>query len=74
MEPDRMGIATALVVDSATYLIDCGRAAATQYMRASLRFDGLQAVLLTHLHSDHVPPAEYEEASWRSQDQTPQSA
>ncbi|MFE5598168.1 MBL fold metallo-hydrolase [Streptomyces coelicoflavus] len=49
-----MGIATALVVDGATYLIGCGRAATTQYMRAGLGFDGLQAVFLTHLHADHV--------------------
>ncbi|WP_081655438.1 MBL fold metallo-hydrolase [Amycolatopsis orientalis] len=54
VEPDRMGISTALVVDGATYLIDCGRGATTQYLRAGLRFDDLKAVFLTHLHADHV--------------------
>src|ERR1700758_1233439 len=36
--PDRTGISTALVVDGATYVIDCGRASATQYRRSGLAF------------------------------------
>lgn len=52
--PDRTGIATALVVDGHVYLIDCGRAAATQYVRSGLPLKNLTAIFLTHLHADHV--------------------
>jgi ribonuclease BN (tRNA processing enzyme) len=54
MVQDRTGIATALVVDGHVYLIDCGRAAATQYVRSGLPLKNLAAILLTHLHADHV--------------------
>lgn len=54
VDPQRKGIATALVVDGATYVIDCGRAAVTQYVESGLRFDSLKAIFLTHLHADHV--------------------
>jgi ribonuclease BN (tRNA processing enzyme) len=51
---DRAGIATAVVVDGAVYLVDAGRAAVTQYVRAGLRLADLEAVLITHLHADHI--------------------
>ncbi|WP_409463166.1 MBL fold metallo-hydrolase [Amycolatopsis sp. GA6-003] len=51
---DRSGIATALVVDGRTYLVDCGRGATTQFVRAGLKFRSLEAIFLTHLHADHV--------------------
>jgi len=54
IQPDRTGIASALVVDGRTYVIDCGRAAATQYVRAGLRQRSLAAIFLTHLHADHI--------------------
>jgi ribonuclease BN (tRNA processing enzyme) len=47
-------MATALVVDGRVYLIYCGRAAATQYVRAGLPLKNLAAIFLTHLHADHV--------------------
>ncbi len=50
----RSGIATAIVVGDATYLIDAGYGAAGQLHRAGLGFESLRGVLLTHLHSDHV--------------------
>jgi ribonuclease BN (tRNA processing enzyme) len=50
----RAGIASAVVVDGATYLVDCGRSAVTQYQRAGLSFSSLRAIFLTHLHSDHI--------------------
>lgn len=50
----RNGIATALVVDGALYLVDCGLGVVRQVAEAGLRTDGLRAVFLTHLHSDHV--------------------
>jgi ribonuclease BN (tRNA processing enzyme) len=51
---DRTGISTALVVDGATYVIDCGRASATQYRRSGLKFSSLKNIFITHLHADHV--------------------
>ncbi len=52
--PESCGISTAVVVDDAVYLVDAGRAAVTQYVRAGLRFSALRAVFVTHLHADHV--------------------
>ncbi len=49
----RAGIASALVVDGATYLIDCGRGAVTQFQRAGLKYASLRNIFLTHLHADH---------------------
>jgi ribonuclease BN (tRNA processing enzyme) len=50
----RAGIATALVVDGDVYLVDVGRGALTRYMDAGLHLDRLRAVLVSHLHADHV--------------------
>ncbi|WP_240974420.1 MBL fold metallo-hydrolase [Crystallibacter degradans] len=50
----RQGIATAVVVGDALYLVDCGRGAGSQYARAGLALDRLRGVFLTHLHSDHT--------------------
>lgn len=49
-----MGIATAVVVDDAIYLVDCGYGATRQLQRSRLSPSRLRAVFLTHLHSDHV--------------------
>ncbi|WP_030418934.1 MBL fold metallo-hydrolase [Streptomyces sp. SCSIO 75703] len=54
VDPLRTGISTALVVDGATYVVDCGRAAATQYVRAGLTMSSLSGIFITHLHADHV--------------------
>lgn len=51
---NRAGIASALVVDGATYLVDAGRKAVSQYVGAGLAWADLQAVFVTHLHADHV--------------------
>ncbi len=51
---DRAGISTALIVDGATYLVDCGRSSVTQYQRAGLKYGALSALFLTHLHVDHT--------------------
>ncbi|GAB2735711.1 MBL fold metallo-hydrolase [Salinifilum aidingensis] len=48
------GIATAVVVGDAVYLVDCGRNAGHQLVRAGLPISALRAVFLTHLHSDHT--------------------
>ncbi|MGB6245328.1 MBL fold metallo-hydrolase [Gordonia sp. (in: high G+C Gram-positive bacteria)] len=52
--PDRSGISTALVVDGHVYLVDCGRGAATQYIKSGLPLNKLEAMFITHLHADHI--------------------
>lgn len=51
---DRYGISQALVVNDRTYVVDCGRGAVTQYLRAGLSMPSLAGIFLTHLHADHV--------------------
>jgi ribonuclease BN (tRNA processing enzyme) len=51
---DRMGISSALVVNGKTYVIDCGRGAVTQFVRAGLDLSSLAGIFLTHLHADHT--------------------
>lgn len=59
-DPERAGPATAIVVDSAAYIVDAGagvvrRAAAAERAGISaLRQRNLRVVFLTHLHSDHT--------------------
>lgn len=60
-DPDRWGPATAVVVDSTAYLVDCGvgvvrRAAAARrdHHIPALAADRLERVFITHLHSDHT--------------------
>lgn len=59
-DPERAGPATAIVVDSAAYLVDAGagvvrRAAAAERAGiTALRQQNLRVVFLTHLHSDHT--------------------
>ncbi|MFD7811520.1 MBL fold metallo-hydrolase [Streptomyces sp. NPDC059785] len=43
-----------MIVDGATYLVDAGRKAVTQYTEAGLAWADLRAVFVTHLHADHV--------------------
>lgn len=43
----------AIVVDGATYLIDCGNGVAPQMVRAGVSLASLKTVFLTHHHSDH---------------------
>lgn len=45
--------AQAVVDDGATYLIDCGNAVAPQLVKAGIPISSLEAVFLTHNHSDH---------------------
>lgn len=53
-QPWRYGISTALTVDGKTYVVDCGRGAVSQYMKAGLSMPSLSGIFLTHLHSDHT--------------------
>jgi ribonuclease BN (tRNA processing enzyme) len=50
----RNGISSALTINGKTYVIDCGRGAVSQYMKARLAFPSLAGIFLTHLHSDHT--------------------
>jgi ribonuclease BN (tRNA processing enzyme) len=50
----RFGTASVLVVNGRSYVVDCGRGAVSQYMRAGLPVTSLAAIFLTHLHSDHT--------------------
>lgn len=50
----RSGIATAVVVGDAVYVVDAGQGAGRQLARAGLPLDRVRALFLTHLHSDHV--------------------
>ncbi|MEU6642717.1 MBL fold metallo-hydrolase [Saccharomonospora sp. NPDC046836] len=50
----RSGISTAVVVDGAVYLVDCGQGTGSQLARAGLRMNQVRGLFLTHLHSDHV--------------------
>ncbi|ALG12051.1 MBL fold metallo-hydrolase [Kibdelosporangium phytohabitans] len=50
----RYGIASALVVRGNVYLVDCGRGALSQYVRAGLDPARLKAAFITHLHADHI--------------------
>ncbi|MCG3756043.1 MBL fold metallo-hydrolase [Amycolatopsis sp. Poz14] len=52
--PRRSGIATAVVVGGAAYLVDCGQGAGEQLSRAGIPLRSLRGVFLTHLHSDHT--------------------
>jgi ribonuclease BN (tRNA processing enzyme) len=50
----RFGISSALTVNGKTYVIDCGRGALSQFVRAGLALPSLAGIFLTHLHSDHT--------------------
>lgn len=51
---DRAGIASAVVVGDAVYLVDCGDGVGRQLFRAGLDLADLRGIFVTHLHSDHV--------------------
>jgi ribonuclease Z len=52
--PDRAGPATLVRAGDATVLVDCGRGVVMRLVAAGVVPVGLTAVLLTHLHSDHI--------------------
>ncbi|MQA07896.1 MAG: MBL fold metallo-hydrolase [Pseudonocardiaceae bacterium] len=51
---ERSGIATAVVVGDATYLVDAGHGVGRQLNLAGLPINSLRTIFITHLHSDHV--------------------
>jgi ribonuclease BN (tRNA processing enzyme) len=50
----RTGIATAVVVGEAFYLVDCGHGTGRRLSQAGLGLRNLRGIFLTHLHSDHT--------------------
>src|SRR6476469_5297392 len=50
----RAGPATLVRAGSQTFLIDCGRGVQQRMTAAGIGANGLTALLLTHLHSDHI--------------------
>ncbi len=53
-DPDHSGPATAIVVNGAVYLVDCGPGIVRRAAAAGLPMPELKRVFITHLHSDHT--------------------
>lgn len=49
----RAGTSTAICVDGATYIVDCGMGSIRNY-RSHSTWGDLRGIFLTHLHSDHI--------------------
>lgn len=53
-DADRAGPCTAIVVGEKVFLVDAGRGVMQRVAGAGLKPASIQAVFLTHLHSDHI--------------------
>jgi len=53
-DPARQGPATAVVVDGRTFMFDAGTGVMRQLNAAGLPINGVEALFITHLHSDHT--------------------
>ena len=54
VDPNRAGPSTLVQAGGQTFLVDCGRGALMRAAAAGVQAPGLTALLLTHLHSDHI--------------------
>ncbi len=54
VDPERGGPATLVRAGGATFLFDCGRAALMRAAAVGVAANQLTALVLTHLHSDHI--------------------
>lgn len=54
VDPNRAGPATLIHAGGQAFLVDCGRGVLMRAAAAGVQASGLTAVLLTHLHSDHI--------------------
>lgn len=52
-KPNRSAPAQVIVVNGASYVIDCGDGVARQMVLAKLRLAAIRSIFLTHQHSDH---------------------
>ena len=52
-KPNRAAAAQVIVVNGASYVIDCGNGVARQMVLAKLKLGSMRGVFLTHHHSDH---------------------
>ena len=53
-DPDRAGPSTLIRAGGQTFLVDCGRGVQQRLAAAGSGANALTALLLTHLHSDHI--------------------
>jgi ribonuclease Z len=53
-DPNRAGPSTLVRAGGQVFLVDCGRAVLQRTAAAGVGASGLSALLLTHLHSDHI--------------------
>src|SRR5699024_11769192 len=54
MENVDAGIITAIVIDGSGYLVDFGSGAGRQLRNAGFTFTDVEALFVTHMHSDHT--------------------
>ena len=52
-KPNRAAPAQVIVVNGASYVVDCGNGVARQMILAGLKLGSIRSVFLTHQHSDH---------------------
>jgi ribonuclease BN (tRNA processing enzyme) len=52
--PNRTGISSTLKIGNDVYQIDCGLGSLNAFTNAGFTFDGLKAMFITHLHTDHM--------------------
>lgn len=52
-KPNRAAPAQVIVVNGASYVIDCGNGVARQLVQAKLKLGSIRGVFVTHHHSDH---------------------
>ncbi len=53
-DPNRAGPATLIQAAGEHYLVDCGRGVVMRLVAAGVAPNALTAILITHLHSDHI--------------------
>jgi len=54
VDPNRAGPSTLVIAGDQTFLVDCGRGVLMRAAAAGVGAANLTALLLTHLHSDHI--------------------
>lgn len=54
VDPNRAGPSTLVTAGGQTFLVDCGRGVLMRAAAAGVQAANLTALLLTHLHSDHI--------------------